>query len=48
MQACLDEYEYESVGQLRGSMSLGTAANAESFVRAPSMQMLVNCTVGRW
>ena len=44
MQSWLDEHEYESVDQLRGSMSLGTTPNAESFVRANYMQMLVGYT----
>ena len=44
MQSWLDDHEYESVDQLRGSMSLGTAPNAESFVRANYMQMLVGYT----
>jgi dihydroorotate dehydrogenase (fumarate) len=44
MQRWLDENEYDSVEQLRGSMSLGAAPNAESFVRANYMDMLVNYT----
>jgi dihydroorotate dehydrogenase (fumarate) len=40
----LDEHEYESVDQLRGSMSHRSAPNAESFVRANYMEMLVNYT----
>jgi dihydroorotate dehydrogenase (fumarate) len=44
MRRWLDEHEYESIDQLRGSMSHRSAPNAESFVRANYMEMLVNYT----
>jgi len=44
MSRWLDEHEYESMDQLRGSMSHRAAPNAESFVRANYMEMLVNYT----
>lgn len=44
LQSWLDEHEYESVDQLRGSMSQRSAPEAESFVRANYMDMLVNYT----
>ncbi len=44
MQRWLDEHEYASVDQLRGSMSHRAAPDAESFVRANYMDMLVNYT----
>jgi dihydroorotate dehydrogenase (fumarate) len=44
MQRWLDEHEYESVRQLRGSMSVGSAPNPEAFVRANYMKMLVTYT----
>ena len=44
VQDWLDEHEYTSVAQMRGSMSHGSAPDAESFVRANYMQMLVNYT----
>ena len=44
MRRWLDEHEYESIDQLRGSLSHRSAPNAESFVRANYMEMLVNYT----
>lgn len=44
VQSWLDENDYESVDQLRGSMSQRSAPDAESFVRANYMDMLVNYT----
>ena len=44
MQRWLDEHEYESVRQLRGSMCVGSAPNPEAFVRANYMKMLVTYT----
>jgi len=40
MQAWLDDREYESVDQLRGSMSIGSSPNPGAFVRANYMKML--------
>lgn len=40
----LDEHEYESVRQLRGSMSLESAPNPEAFMRANYMKTLVTYT----
>jgi len=44
MASWLDEHEYESVDQLRGSMAVGTAPNPDAFVRANYMKMLVTYT----
>jgi len=44
MQRWLDDHEYQSIDQLRGSMSYGAAPNAESFIRSNYMQMLINYT----
>jgi dihydroorotate dehydrogenase (fumarate) len=44
MRHWLDEHEYESVRQLRGSMCVGTAPNPDAFVRANYMKMLVTYT----
>ncbi len=41
MSAWLDENEYASTNQLRGSMAVGTAPNPDAFVRANYMKMLV-------
>jgi dihydroorotate dehydrogenase (fumarate) len=46
LQEWLDEHEYASVDQLRGSMSQGAAPDAEAFVRANYMDMLINYTPG--
>ena len=40
----LDEHDYVSVSQLRGSMCFGAAPNPEAFVRANYMEMLVTYT----
>jgi len=40
----LDEHEYESVSQLRGSMCFGSAPNPDAFVRANYLEMLVTYT----
>ena len=40
MQRWLDDHEYESVEQMKGSMSIGTASNPDAFVRANYMKML--------
>lgn len=44
MQQWLDENEYESVEQMKGSMSIGAAANPDAFVRANYMKMLTTYT----
>ncbi len=44
MESWLDEHEYASVDQLRGSMAVGTAPNPDAFVRANYMKMLVTYT----
>ena len=44
MQQWLDEHEYESIEQMKGSMSIGTAANPDAFVRANYMKMLTTYT----
>jgi len=44
MRRWLDEHEYESTNQLRGSMAVGTAPNPDAFVRANYMKMLVTYT----
>ena len=44
LQAWLDEHEYESTDQLRGSMAVGTAPNPDAFVRANYMKMLFTYT----
>lgn len=40
MSAWLDEHEYESVEQMKGSMSIKSAANPDAFIRANYMKML--------
>ena len=40
MQAWLVEHEYESVSQMRGSMSQGAVANPAAFERANYMKVL--------
>ncbi len=40
----LEDHEYESVGQLRGSMSMGSAPNPDRFVRANYMRVLASYT----
>lgn len=44
MQQWLDENEYESVAQMRGSMSIGSSPNPDAFVRANYMKMLTTYT----
>jgi dihydroorotate dehydrogenase (fumarate) len=44
LQTWLDEHEYESTDQLRGSMAVGTAPNPDAFVRANYMKMLFTYT----
>jgi dihydroorotate dehydrogenase (fumarate) len=44
MRHWLDEHEYASIDQLRGSMSLHTAPNPEAFTRANYMKMLTTYT----
>ena len=44
MQVWLDDHGYDSVGQMRGSMSIGTAPNPDAFVRANYMKMLTTYT----
>ena len=44
MQAWLDEHDYESIEQLKGSMSIGSSANPDAFVRANYMKMLTTYT----
>lgn len=36
----LDEHDYESIEQLKGSMSIGSSPNPDAFVRANYMKML--------
>lgn len=40
MREWLDEHDYESVEQMKGSMSIGSSANPDAFVRANYMKML--------
>jgi dihydroorotate dehydrogenase (fumarate) len=44
MRIWLDEHGYDSIDQLRGSMSLESAPDAAAFTRANYMDMLVNYT----
>jgi dihydroorotate dehydrogenase (fumarate) len=44
MRHWLEEREYESTNQLRGSMAMGNAPNPDAFVRANYMKMLVTYT----
>ncbi len=44
VQSWLDEHEYESVSQLRGSMSMGSAPHPDRFVRANYMRVLASYT----
>lgn len=44
MQTWLDDHEYESVEQMKGSMSIGSAANPDAFVRANYMKILTTYT----
>jgi dihydroorotate dehydrogenase (fumarate) len=44
MRQWLDEHEYASIDQLRGSMSLRAAPNPEAFTRANYMKMLTTYT----
>jgi dihydroorotate dehydrogenase (fumarate) len=44
LQAWLDEHEYESTDQMRGSMAVGSAPNPDAFVRANYMKMLITYT----
>ncbi len=44
MRHWLEEREYESTNQLRGSMAIGNAPNPDAFVRANYMKMLVTYT----
>jgi dihydroorotate dehydrogenase (fumarate) len=44
MRSWLDDHEYASVDQLRGSMSLRSAPNPEAFTRANYMKMLTTYT----
>ncbi|MGI9666468.1 MAG: dihydroorotate dehydrogenase-like protein [Acidimicrobiia bacterium] len=44
MQTWLDEHEYESIEQMKGSMSIGSAPNPEAFVRANYMKILTTYT----
>lgn len=44
LRSWLDEHDYESLKQLRGSMSLKSAPNPDAFVRANYMKMLVTYT----
>ena len=44
MQEWLDEHEYESIEQMKGSMAIGTAANPDAFVRANYMKILTTYT----
>jgi dihydroorotate dehydrogenase (fumarate) len=44
MTSWLQEHDYESIEQMKGSMSIGTAPNPEAFVRANYMKMLTTYT----
>jgi dihydroorotate dehydrogenase (fumarate) len=44
MQEWLDEHEYDSIEQMKGSMSIGAAANPDAFVRANYMKILTTYT----
>lgn len=44
MQAWLDDNDYESIEQMKGSMSIASAANPDAFVRANYMKMLTTYT----
>lgn len=44
MQRWLDEHEYDSIEQMKGSMSLASAPNPDVFVRANYMKMLTTYT----
>jgi dihydroorotate dehydrogenase (fumarate) len=44
IQAWLDEHDYESIEQMKGSMSIGTAPNPDAFVRANYMKILTTYT----
>lgn len=44
MRHWLEEHEYESTNQLRGSMAMGNAPDPDAFVRANYMKMLVTYT----
>lgn len=44
MQTWLDEHEYQSIEQMKGSMSIGSAANPDAFVRANYMKILTTYT----
>jgi hypothetical protein len=42
MRSWLEDEGYVSVDQMRGSMSLSTAANPDGFIRANYMEMLAS------
>jgi dihydroorotate dehydrogenase (fumarate) len=44
MRAWLDEHEYDSIEQMKGSMAIGTASNPDAFVRANYMKILTTYT----
>jgi dihydroorotate dehydrogenase (fumarate) len=44
MRTWLDDHDYESVEQLKGSMSIGASPNPDAFVRANYMKMLTTYT----
>ena len=44
IQGWLDDHEYESIEQMKGSMSIGSAANPDAFVRANYMKILTTYT----
>jgi dihydroorotate dehydrogenase (fumarate) len=44
VQSWLDEHDYDSVGQLRGSMSMGSAPHPDRFVRSNYMRVLASYT----
>lgn len=44
MQEWLDGHEYESIEQMKGSMSIGSSPNPDAFVRANYMKMLTTYT----
>lgn len=44
MQTWLDENEYDSIEQMKGSMSIGSSPNPDAFVRANYMKILTSYT----
>ncbi|MDJ0790909.1 MAG: dihydroorotate dehydrogenase-like protein [Acidimicrobiia bacterium] len=44
IQQWLDEHEYDSIEQMKGSMAIGSSANPDAFVRANYMKILTTYT----